>query len=29
MGGGYSPEIRHIVDAHANTYRTAMDVFGL
>ena len=29
MGGGYSPEIRHIVDAHAGTYRAAMDVFGL
>ncbi len=29
MGGGYSPEIRHIVDAHAGTYRAAMEVFGL
>ncbi len=29
MGGGYSPEIRHIVNAHAGTYRAAMDVFGL
>ena len=29
MGGGYSPEIRHIVDAHAATYRAAMDVFAL
>lgn len=27
MGGGYSPEIRHIVDAHANTYRVARDIF--
>lgn len=23
MGGGYSPEIKHIVEAHANTYRIA------
>ncbi len=29
MGGGYSPEIRHIVNAHAGTYRAAMDVFEL
>ncbi len=27
MGGGYSPEIRHIVEAHANTYRLAQDIF--
>ncbi len=28
MGGGYSPDIRHIVDAHCNTYRTARKIFG-
>ncbi len=28
MGGGYSERIADIVEAHANTYRTAMDVFG-
>ncbi|WP_316837050.1 histone deacetylase [Pedobacter nutrimenti] len=28
MGGGYSPEIRHIVDAHCNTFRLAMDLFS-
>ncbi len=27
MGGGYSPEIRHIIEAHANTYRLAQDIF--
>ncbi|BAO54934.1 histone deacetylase/AcuC/AphA family protein [Nonlabens marinus S1-08] len=28
MGGGYSPDIRHIIDAHANTYRVARDIFN-
>jgi acetoin utilization deacetylase AcuC-like enzyme len=28
MGGGYSPDIRHIIEAHANTYRVAGQVFG-
>lgn len=28
MGGGYSPDIRHIVDAHCNTYRTARNIYG-
>ena len=28
MGGGYSPKLRDIVDAHANTYRVAHDIFG-
>lgn len=28
MGGGYSPEIKHIIEAHANTYREAMYFFG-
>ncbi len=28
MGGGYSPQIADIVEAHANTYRLAMDYFG-
>lgn len=27
MGGGYSPNIADIVNAHANTYRLAQDVF--
>lgn len=27
MGGGYSPDIRDIVDAHANTFRLAQDIF--
>ena len=27
MGGGYSPHIKTIVSAHANTYRLAQDIF--
>lgn len=27
MGGGYSPHIRDIVDAHANTFRVARELF--
>jgi acetoin utilization deacetylase AcuC-like enzyme len=27
MGGGYSPEIKTIIEAHANTYRAAKSVF--
>lgn len=27
MGGGYSPEIKNIVEAHANTYRVARELF--
>lgn len=27
MGGGYSPDIKLIVGAHANTYRLAQDIF--
>lgn len=27
MGGGYSPQIKDIITAHANTFRTAMDIF--
>lgn len=27
MGGGYSPQIRDIVEAHANTYRLAQSIF--
>ncbi len=27
MGGGYSPDIKVIVSAHANTYRLAQDIF--
>ncbi len=28
MGGGYSPEIRHIVAAHVGTYRAALSVYS-
>jgi len=27
MGGGYSPQIRNIVDAHCNTYRVAREIY--
>lgn len=27
MGGGYSPDIKTIIEAHANTYRVAKDTF--
>lgn len=27
MGGGYSPNIKDIVDAHCNTYRVAVDLY--
>ena len=27
MGGGYSPEIKTIIDAHANTYRLAREIW--
>ncbi len=27
MGGGYSPKISHIVEAHANTFRLAQEIF--
>ncbi|MEM6829759.1 MAG: histone deacetylase [Bacteroidota bacterium] len=27
MGGGYSEDIRHILEAHANTYRVAQELF--
>jgi acetoin utilization deacetylase AcuC-like enzyme len=27
MGGGYSPEIKTIIEAHANTYRVAKNIF--
>jgi acetoin utilization deacetylase AcuC-like enzyme len=29
MGGGYSPDVKHIVSAHCNTYRIAKDVYNL
>jgi len=29
MGGGYSPDIRHIVTAHCNTFKAAKEIFGL
>jgi acetoin utilization deacetylase AcuC-like enzyme len=28
MGGGYSPDIRNIVEAHCNTFRTVVDIYG-
>ncbi len=28
MGGGYSPDIRNIVEAHCNTYRTAFNIYS-
>lgn len=28
MGGGYSPNIKHIIEAHANTYRLAAQIYG-
>jgi len=28
MGGGYSPDIRNIVEAHCNTFRTAVSIYG-
>ena len=28
MGGGYSPDVKTIVEAHCNTFRTAVDVYG-
>jgi acetoin utilization deacetylase AcuC-like enzyme len=27
MGGGYSPDFRDIIEAHANTYRVAQEIF--
>ncbi len=27
MGGGYSPDIRSIVEAHCNTFRVAIDMY--
>jgi acetoin utilization deacetylase AcuC-like enzyme len=27
MGGGYSPDIKDILEAHCNTYRTAVDLY--
>ncbi len=27
MGGGYSPKIANIIEAHANTYRLAQDIY--
>jgi len=29
MGGGYSPDIRDIVEAHCNTFKLAKDIFSL
>ena len=28
MGGGYSPDIKTIVEAHCNTFRIAADLYG-
>jgi acetoin utilization deacetylase AcuC-like enzyme len=27
MGGGYSPDVRTIVEAHCNTFKTAIDIY--
>ncbi|RYE34612.1 MAG: histone deacetylase, partial [Sphingobacteriaceae bacterium] len=27
MGGGYSPNIKDIVDAHCNTFKTAVELY--
>jgi acetoin utilization deacetylase AcuC-like enzyme len=27
MGGGYSPDIKTIVEAHCNTFRVAKDIY--
>jgi len=29
MGGGYSPDVRTIVEAHCQTFRAAIDIWGL
>lgn len=29
MGGGYSPQVKTIVDAHCNTFRSAKEIFDL
>ena len=29
MGGGYSPDVKIIVEAHCNTFRLAKDIYGL
>jgi phage-related protein len=29
MGGGYSPEIKDIVNAHCQTFRIAIDIYNL
>jgi acetoin utilization deacetylase AcuC-like enzyme len=29
MGGGYSPSVKHIVEAHCNTYKAAKDIYQL
>lgn len=29
MGGGYSPDIRHIITAHCNTFKAAKEIYGL
>ncbi len=29
LGGGYSPDVRTIVEAHCNTFRLAKDMYGL
>jgi acetoin utilization deacetylase AcuC-like enzyme len=29
MGGGYSPDVKMIVEAHCNTFRLAKDIYNL
>ncbi|MBV8255655.1 MAG: histone deacetylase [Chitinophaga sp.] len=28
MGGGYSPRVKHVVDAHCQTFREGIDIYG-
>jgi hypothetical protein len=29
MGGGYSPQVKTIVEAHCNTFRLAKEIYDL
>jgi acetoin utilization deacetylase AcuC-like enzyme len=29
MGGGYSPDVKHIVTAHCNTFKAAKEIYRL
>jgi len=28
MGGGYSPQVKDVVNAHCETFRAAMEIWG-